>query len=167
MAMAPVPVAGSPLSKVAAGRSSLIRTTASPDGWSKPTSVATWREPPGSMTVTDFAPESASHVVTMKPPASATRPVVTVVPDDRSMIITTVDGRTADIMASEAITTGPPPGSVVGAAVRVTGLVGAPGSSCSAVPVVTMTTPATTNARTMQAVPPTIQGPDRDRVEGL
>src|SRR5664280_2056560 len=86
------PTEGSFSSKVAAGRSSAIRTTASPEVWSTPTISAGCRDPFGSTTVIVLASTRAREGVTMMPPDSATSPEATDLPVCFTMMRATVEG---------------------------------------------------------------------------
>src|ERR1019366_2442801 len=162
--MATEPVEGPAKSKLAAGRSSAILSTESPEVGSKPTFVAGPEVPSGSTTVTDRDPGTASDEVTIIPPDSTTSPVANEVPVDESTTSATSDGRMPPIMEATAAAeaTWPTPASVVGTSVRDASLGMVPAPFSSAPLVVAMTNPAATRATITQTVaPPTTQGPAR------
>ena len=138
------PVEGPARSKLAAGRSSAILSTESPEAGSKPTFVAAAEVPSGSTTVTDRDPGTASDEVTIIPPASTTSPVANEVPVDESTTIATRDGRMPLIMEATAAAEGtwPIPASVVGTSVRDARFGAVPPPFSSAPLVVAMTSPA-------------------------
>src|SRR6202790_513302 len=161
--MATEPVEGPAKSKLAAGRSSPILSTESPEAGSKPTFVAGPEVPSGSTTVTDRDPGTAPDEVTIIPPDSTTSPVANEVPVDESTTSATSDGRMPPIMeATEAAeATWPTPGSVVGTSVRDASRGTVP-ALFSSDRLVARTNPAATRAtRTQTVAPPTTQGAAR------